>query len=50
MVDVIDAMQVPRFDADTLANPDKELRSVFDQYGVLLVEGFLEADDLVLLI
>lgn len=45
MVDVIDATRVPRFDADTLANPDKELRSVFDQYGVLLVEGFLEADD-----
>ena len=45
MVDVIDAMQVPRFDADTLANPNKELRSVFDQYGVLLIEGFLEADD-----
>ena len=32
MVDVIDAMQVPR-DVD-MANPDKELRSVFDQYGV----------------
>ena len=45
MVDVYHPKSVPHFKADTLANSVEELSTVFNQAGVLVIEGFVEADD-----